>query len=215
MTDWLATVKQEQVIAVIRAFPKALGKQLAQAMRQGGVRLIEITWNSDQPEQLIPELRAEMPDCIVGTGTILNEAELNRAIALGSQFVFTPHVNPKLIATANAHNIPIIAGALSPTEIITAWQAGSTAVKVFPAQSVGGVNYIKSLQGPLGNIPLIPTGGVTLENAPAFIEAGAIAVGLSSQLFPQSLIHAENWDAITKRAWTLKQTLYTASNPKN
>jgi len=205
--DWLETVKKEQVIAVIRAFPKALGKQLAQAMRQGGIRLIEITWNSDQPEHLIPELQAEMPDCLIGTGTILNAEELNRAIALGVQFVFTPHVNPQLIATANQHNIPIIPGALSPTEIITAWQADATAVKVFPAQAAGGVNYIKSLQGPLSNIPLIPTGGVTLENAQGFIDAGATAVGLSSQLFPQSLIRAGNWEAITQRALTLKQTL--------
>ncbi len=207
MAEWLETVKQEQVIAVIRAFPKALGKQLAQAMEHGGIRLIEITWNSDQPDSLIPELRAEMPDCIIGTGTILNEDELNRAIAQGAQFVFTPHVNPQLIATANAQNIPIIPGALSPTEMITAWQAGATAVKIFPAQAVGGVNYIKSLQGPLGNIPLIPTGGVTLDNAQAFIEAGATAVGLSSQLFPKSLIRDGNWEAITQRAITLKQTL--------
>lgn len=205
--DWLETVKKEQVIAVIRAFPKALGKQLAQAMRQGGIRLIEITWNSDQPEDLIPELQAEMPDCLIGTGTILNAEELNRAIALGVQFVFTPHVNPQLIATAKQHHIPIIPGALSPTEIITAWQAGATAVKVFPAQAVGGVNYIKSLQGPLSNIPLIPTGGVTLENAQGFIDAGATAVGLSSQLFPKTLIRAGNWEAITQRALTLKQTL--------
>ncbi len=207
MAEWLETVKQEQVIAVIRAFPKALGKQLAQAMEHGGIRLIEITWNSDQPDSLIPELRAEMPDCIIGTGTILNEDELNRAIAQGAQFVFTPHVNPQLIATANAQNIPIIPGALSPTEMITAWQAGATAVKIFPAQAVGGVNYIKSLQGPLGNIPLIPTGGVTLDNAQAFIEAGATAVGLSSQLFPKSLIRDGSWEAITQRAITLKQTL--------
>ncbi|MDR9404140.1 MAG: bifunctional 4-hydroxy-2-oxoglutarate aldolase/2-dehydro-3-deoxy-phosphogluconate aldolase [Halothece sp. Uz-M2-17] len=207
MADWLETVKREQVIAVIRAVPKALGKQLAQAMQKGGIRLIEITWNSDQPEELIPELRAEMPDCMIGTGTVLNEDELNCAIALGVEFIFTPHVNPQLIATANAHKIPIIPGALSPTEIITAWQAGATAVKVFPAQSVGGVDYIESLQGPLGNIPLIPTGGVTLENAQGFLDAGATAVGLSSQLFPKSLISTENWDAITQRAFNLKQTL--------
>lgn len=212
MAEWLETVKQEQVIAVIRAFPKALGKQLAQAMQQGGIRLIEITWNSDQPEYLIPELRAEMPDCLIGTGTILNEDELQCAIAQGAQFVFTPHVNPQLIATANAHNIPIIPGALSPTEMITAWQAGATAVKVFPAEAVGGIDYIKSLQGPLSNIPLIPTGGVTLDNAQAFIEAGAIAVGLSSQLFPKLLIREGNWEAITQRAITLRQTLQ-ASKP--
>lgn len=205
--NWLKTLQEEQVIAVLRAFPKSLGKQLAHTMSRGGIRLIEITWNSDQPERLIPELREELPDCLIGTGTILNEEELESAIALGAQFVFSPHVNSQLIATALAANIPIIPGALSPTEIITAWQSGATAVKVFPAQSLGGVNYIKSLQGPLGNIPLIPTGGVTLENAKDFINAGATAVGLSSQLFPKSLIEGENWEEITQRASQLKQSL--------
>jgi len=208
--DRLETLKQEQVIAVIRAFPHTLGKQLADAMRQGGIRLIEITWNSDQPEVLIPQLREAMPDCVIGTGTILTLEELNRAIALGAQFVFTPHVNVQLIETAQTNNVPIIAGALSPTEIITAWQAGATAVKVFPAQAMGSIDYIKSLQGPLGNIPLIPTGGVTLDNAKAFIDAGATAVGLSSQLFPKALVQAEDWQAISQRARQLKQTLSTA-----
>lgn len=206
-SNWLEIVKKEQVIAVIRAFPKGLGKQLAQAMRQGGVRLLEITWNSDQPEVLIPELREEMPDCIIGTGTIFTVAELNSAIAQGAQFAFSPHVDSQLIETALANNFPIIPGALSPTEIITAWQAGATAVKIYPAQAMGGVNYIKSLQAPLGNIPLIPTGGVTLANAKDFIRAGATAVGLSSQLFPKDLVAAENWQAITQQAFNLKQTL--------
>ena len=197
----------EKIIAVIRAFPKTLGKQLAQTMEKGGIRLIEITWNSDQPEQLISELRSQMPHCLIGTGTILTEEDLESAIAHGAQFVFTPHVDPRLIKLAKNNKIPIIPGALSPTEMITAWQGGATAVKVFPASAMGGVNYIKSLQGPLGNIPKIPTGGVTIENAKAFIEAGAIAVGLSSQLLPKSLIEAENWEAMTERALRLKQTL--------
>ncbi|AFZ50378.1 bifunctional 4-hydroxy-2-oxoglutarate aldolase/2-dehydro-3-deoxy-phosphogluconate aldolase [Dactylococcopsis salina] len=205
--NWLDTIREERIIAVIRAFPQALGKQLAQAIRKGGIRIIEITWNSDRAVDLIPQLRSEMPDCIIGTGTILTVAELNSAIASGAQFVFTPHVNLELITTATANQIPIIAGALSPTEIITAWQASATAVKVFPVQAMGGFNYIKSLQGPLGEIPLIPTGGVTLENAKAFINAGAIGVGLSSQLFPKHLIETENWEAITKQASWLKQTL--------
>ena len=200
----LETFKEEQVIAVIRAVPNSLGKKLAHAMSRGGLRLIEITWNSDQPERLISELREELPNCIIGTGTILTIEELESAIAQGAQFVFSPHVNSQLITRALEANIPIIPGALSPTEIITAWQSGATAVKVFPAQALGGVSYIKSLQGPMGNIPLIPTGGVTLENAKDFINAGATAVGLSSQLFPNSLIEAENWEEMTQRARQLK-----------
>jgi 2-dehydro-3-deoxyphosphogluconate aldolase/(4S)-4-hydroxy-2-oxoglutarate aldolase len=109
--------------------------------------------------------------------------------------------------------VPIVPGALSPTEIVTAWKAGASSVKVFPIQAVGGASYIKALQGPLGHIPLIPTGGVTLENAKEFIAAGAIAVGLSGELFPKPLIVAEDWEAIAQRAKTLKEHLATESTP--
>jgi 2-dehydro-3-deoxyphosphogluconate aldolase/(4S)-4-hydroxy-2-oxoglutarate aldolase len=112
-----------------------------------------------------------------------------------------------MIKTAVAANIPIIPGALTPTEIITAWNYGATCVKVFPVQAVGGSNYIKSLQGPLGHIPLIPTGGVTLENAEDFLKVGAIAVGLSGELFPKKWILEENWHEITEQAKALIQKL--------
>jgi 2-dehydro-3-deoxyphosphogluconate aldolase/(4S)-4-hydroxy-2-oxoglutarate aldolase len=101
----------------------------------------------------------------------------------------------------------MIPGAFSPTEIVNAWQAGASCVKVFPISTLGGVAYVKSLQGPLGEIPLIPTGGVTLKNAEAFIEAGAIAVGLSSELFPPALLSEQNWQAIAKQAEILTQQL--------
>ncbi|MGK7883977.1 MAG: bifunctional 4-hydroxy-2-oxoglutarate aldolase/2-dehydro-3-deoxy-phosphogluconate aldolase, partial [Crocosphaera sp.] len=149
----------------------------------------------------------DLPHCTIGTGTILTLEELKEAIAAGIQFCFTPHVNQTLIKTAINHNIPIIPGALSPTEIITAWQAGASCVKVFPVQAIGGIAYIKGLQGPLGSIPLIPTGGVTLDNAAYFIEAGAIAVGLSSQLFPRHALDDQEWDIITQQAQFLMKRL--------
>jgi 2-dehydro-3-deoxyphosphogluconate aldolase/(4S)-4-hydroxy-2-oxoglutarate aldolase len=127
----------------------------------------------------------------------------------GAQFLFTPHVNTALIKAAVAADVPIVPGALSPTEIVTAWDAGASCVKVFPIEAVGGTSYIKSLQGPLGHIPLIPTGGVRLENAMSFIAAGAIAVGLSGDLFPKPLIAAGDWEAIALRAKTLKEQLVT------
>jgi 2-dehydro-3-deoxyphosphogluconate aldolase/(4S)-4-hydroxy-2-oxoglutarate aldolase len=95
---------------------------------------------------------------------------------------------------------------------VTAWQLGASAVKVFPVQSLGGTDYIKSLQGPLGQIPLIPTGGVTLENALSFIQSGAIAVGLSGQLFPANLIESENWAVIKKRVEVLQTNLSLVQN---
>ncbi|MGK7934576.1 MAG: bifunctional 4-hydroxy-2-oxoglutarate aldolase/2-dehydro-3-deoxy-phosphogluconate aldolase, partial [Xenococcaceae cyanobacterium] len=157
--------------------------------------------------------RQELPDRIIGVGTILDNQQLQEAIACGTQFIFCPHLNPNLLLSAvQEYRIPLIPGALSPTEIVTAWQLGASAVKVFPIQALGGANYIKSLQAPLGHIDLIPTGGITLENAPAMISAGAIAVGLSSQLFPKSLVEAEDWQAVTKRTRTLLASLPVANS---
>ncbi|WP_414528209.1 bifunctional 4-hydroxy-2-oxoglutarate aldolase/2-dehydro-3-deoxy-phosphogluconate aldolase [Nodularia chucula] len=208
---WLSQLQQNRAIAVIRSADMGLAHKMAMAVVAGGMHLIEITWNSDRPGQLISQLRADLPHCLIGTGTLLNVAQLEDAIAAGAQFLFTPHVDRLMIQTAVAANIPIIPGALTPTEIVTAWNYGATCVKVFPVQAMGGINYIKSLQGPLGNIPVIPTGGVTLENAEEFIQAGAIAVGLSGQLFPQHLVKEENWQAIASQAHMLMQRLQRIS----
>jgi 2-dehydro-3-deoxyphosphogluconate aldolase/(4S)-4-hydroxy-2-oxoglutarate aldolase len=205
--SWLTLLRQHRSIAVIRASQLSLGRQMAQAVAAGGMPLIEITWNTDRAPELISQLRLELPHCTIGTGTLLNLVQLQQAIDAGAQFLFTPHVDPALIAAAVDAAVPMVPGALSPTEIVTAWNAGASCVKVFPIEAVGGASYIKSLQGPLGQIPLIPTGGVTLENAKSFIAAGAIAVGLSGDLFPKALIAAGDWEAIAQRAKTLQQQL--------
>ena len=206
---WLTLLQQTRAIAVIRTEKIEQGRQMALAVAAGGIQLIEITWNSARPTELIQQLRLELPNCTIGTGTLLTLNQLKEAVAAEAQFLFTPHVDPVMIQTAVAHSIPIIPGALTPTEIVTAWQAGASCVKVFPVQAVGGASYIKSLQGPLGQIPFIPTGGVTLENAKEFIAAGAIAVGLSGQLFPQQLVELGDWEAIAQIAKNLLQQLAT------
>jgi len=205
--SWLKLLQQTSAIAVIRAPKIDQGYQMAKAVASGGMQIIEITWNSDRPEQLISQLRSELPACTIGTGTLLTLDQMEQAIAAGAQFLFTPHVDPVMIQAAIHKGLPIIPGALSPTEIVTAWLAGASCVKVFPVQAMGGASYIKSLQAPLGHIPLIPTGGVTLENAKEFLAAGAIAVGLSGQLFPQQLVKAGNWEAIAQLAQTLMQQI--------
>jgi 2-dehydro-3-deoxyphosphogluconate aldolase/(4S)-4-hydroxy-2-oxoglutarate aldolase len=212
MQTWLQSLQAHRAIAVLRTSDLKLGRVLAQSAIAGGMRIIEITWNSAEPAKLIAELQETFPHCLIGTGTVLTLADLENAIACGSQFCFTPHVNAELIKKAIQAEIPIIPGALTPTEIVTAWQLGASAVKVFPVQSLGGSEYIKSLQGPLGHIPLIPTGGVTLENALSFIQSGAIAVGLSGQLFPANLIESEDWEAIKKRVEVLQTKLYLVKN---
>ncbi|MEM1167580.1 MAG: bifunctional 4-hydroxy-2-oxoglutarate aldolase/2-dehydro-3-deoxy-phosphogluconate aldolase [Cyanobacteria bacterium P01_H01_bin.35] len=205
--NWLKTLQKNPVIAVIRTSKMELARQMAKAVAAGGIRIIEITWNTNQAAELITLLRSELPTCTIGTGTLLTLEELQKALKIGCQFVFTPHTNSAMIETAKIAGVPIIPGALSPTEIVTAWQAGASCVKIYPISAVGGANYIKSLQGPLGEIPLIPTGGVTLENAKEFINAGAIAVGLSGKLFPKKLIIAEDWEAIAQQAQVLVKQL--------
>jgi 2-dehydro-3-deoxyphosphogluconate aldolase/(4S)-4-hydroxy-2-oxoglutarate aldolase len=180
---------------------------MAKAVAAGGIRLIEITWNSDGAAELIGQLRSELPTCTIGTGTLLDMGQTRQAIAVGAQFLFSPHHDTALVETALEHNIPVIPGALSPTEILAAWQAGASSVKVFPVNALGGATYIQSLQGPLGHISLIPTGGVTLENAASFLSAGAVGVGLSGDLFPRQDLETGNWLAITERAQALIDSL--------
>ncbi|MEG4005497.1 bifunctional 4-hydroxy-2-oxoglutarate aldolase/2-dehydro-3-deoxy-phosphogluconate aldolase [Microcoleus sp. Pol11C1] len=207
--SWLTLLKKHRAIAVIRSSDKEVAWQMASAVAAGGIQFIEITWNTHKVAELIAELRSEFPTFSIGTGTLLNLEQLQQAIDCGAQFLFTPHTDVAMIKTAVDAGVPIVPGAFSPTEIVTAWQAGATCVKVFPISALGGAAYLKSLQGPLGNIPLIPTGGVTLENAKVFIDAGAIAVGLAGDLFPKHLVDNRDWRAIAAIARTLAQNLTT------
>ncbi|MCU0544105.1 MAG: bifunctional 4-hydroxy-2-oxoglutarate aldolase/2-dehydro-3-deoxy-phosphogluconate aldolase [Oscillatoriaceae cyanobacterium Prado104] len=207
--SWLTLLKKHRAIAVIRSSEKELARQMAKAVAAGGIQLIEITWNTDRAAELIAELRCELPTFSIGTGTLLNLEQLHKAIDCGTQFLFAPHTDVNMIETAIDAKVAIVPGAFTPTEIVTAWQAGATCVKVFPISGLGGAAYIKSLQGPLGHIPLIPTGGVTLDNAKLFIDAGAIGVGLAGDLFPKHLVENRDWEAISQIARSLDRKLTT------
>jgi 2-dehydro-3-deoxyphosphogluconate aldolase/(4S)-4-hydroxy-2-oxoglutarate aldolase len=200
MDAWLKLLRQHKAIAIIRCDDFNLAYNMAQAVAAAGMNLIEITWNSDRPAQLIAQLRADLPHCTIGTGTILDLNQLSTAVDAGAQFAFSPCFDAQLLETClSRYEIPFMPGIFSPTEAVNAWQHGAQAVKVFPIKSLGGAEYVKCLQGPLGHIPLIPTGGVTVENAVKMIEAGAIAVGISSNLFPISAIANQQWSQITER----------------
>jgi 2-dehydro-3-deoxyphosphogluconate aldolase/(4S)-4-hydroxy-2-oxoglutarate aldolase len=196
--SFLALLRQHRAIAVIRAPTLAVGLRLAHAAAAGGLRLIEITWNSAHPEVLVNKLRHQLPQCTIGIGTALSPADLTAAKTAGAQFCFCPHTDPALIDLARGMAIPIVPGALTPNEIVMAWQTGAAAVKVFPVGALGGASYVRAVRGPLGHIPLVPTGGVTVDNAAAMVQAGAIAVGLSTNLFPRALVAAQNWGAIAQ-----------------
>ena len=205
--SWLTLLKKHRVIAVIRASEIEVGRKMALAAASGGMQLIEITWNSPKAAELISQLRVQLPNCVIGAATLLNQNQVKEAIMAGAQFLFAPHADPLMIKAAVESGVPIIPGALTPTEIVSASQWGATCVKVFPVQSLGGVSYIKSLQGKLGQIPLIPSGGITLENADDFLEAGALAVALGAQLFPKHLVASGNWEAISQNAAQLTKKI--------
>ncbi|WOD39574.1 bifunctional 4-hydroxy-2-oxoglutarate aldolase/2-dehydro-3-deoxy-phosphogluconate aldolase [Nodosilinea sp. E11] len=204
---FLALLRQHRAIAVIRAPEVALGVRLAEAAAAGGIRLIEITWNSAHPAQLVEQLSQQLPHCHIGIGTALSIADVKDAVGAGAQFCFCPHTDSALIDLAHSLQTPIVPGALTPNEIVTAWQAGATAVKIFPIGAMGGASYIRSLQGPLAQIPLIPTGGVTVANAGEMVQAGAIAVGLSTSLFPPAAVENEEGSTVTQLATQLVNQL--------
>ncbi len=208
--SWQQLLLQNRVIAVIRSPQIEVGLAMAKAVADGGIKLIEVTWNSAHPAATILRLRSQLPDCVVGAGTILNLNQLQEAIAAEAQFIFCPHFSPTLLKTAIfQYQIPLVPGTLTPTEIVTAWQAGATTVKIFPIRALGGAEYLKSLRQPLSQIEFIPTGGVTIDNAKAMLDAGAIAVGLSSDLLLPSAVAAGNWQEISRRTQTLLSKIET------
>ncbi|NER85200.1 MAG: ketohydroxyglutarate aldolase, partial [Leptolyngbya sp. SIO1D8] len=143
---WLAMLHQYRAIAILRAPSFEVGLAMAKAVVLGGFRLIEVTWNSDRPAKLVSCLRQRLPaNCCVGAGTLLSCPDLEEAMTAGAQFCFTPHTDVRLIQLAQNQAVPIIPGALTPTEITLAWQAGASGVKVFPSQALGGPTYIRHL----------------------------------------------------------------------
>src|SRR4028119_2335225 len=144
--SWLTLLKKYRAIAVIRSSEKELAWQMASSVAAGGMQFIEITWNTHKSAELIADLRSEFPSVSIGTGTLLNLEQLQQAIDCGAQFLFTPHTDVAMIKTAVDAGVPIVPGAFSPTEIVTAWQAGATCVKVFPLSALGGDAHRQSLQ---------------------------------------------------------------------
>lgn len=202
----LARLRGHRAIAVIRTDAIAVGLAMAQAAAEGGLRALEVTWTCHQPTALVAALRRALPDCWIGAGTLRSPGAVQEAIAAGAQFCFMPHTDPAAIAVAVQAKIPAIPGALSPTEVVSAWEAGASAVKIFPADAVGGPAYIKALAPVLPDIPLVPTGGITPTNAGDFWAAGAAAVGLASCIFPPEAIAAADWATVGTLAQRLAKT---------
>jgi len=188
------------VVAIVRLDCSEHLVRVAQAVREGGVKVIEFTLTTPDALEMIREASKILPsDVLLGAGTVLDPESARAAILAGAEFTVSPTLNPAVIEMCRRYSKVCIPGALTPTEILTAWECGADIVKVFPA-TLGGPQYFKDIAGPLPQIKLIPTGGVSLENAGAFIKAGAVAVAAGSNLVNAKAVKEGRFDAITEAA---------------
>ena len=188
------------VIAVLRAKSSAELIDVSNALYAGGVTAIEVTMTTPGALDVIKGVSAELGDkVVVGVGSVLDPETARAAILAGANYVVAPTLNEEVVRLTKRYGKVCIPGAFTPTEVLRAWDSGADAVKVFPTSSVGP-QYIKDLKGPLPQIPLVPTGGVSVETCGDFIRAGAIAVGAGSALVSSQAVAADNWPAITDTA---------------
>jgi 2-dehydro-3-deoxyphosphogluconate aldolase / (4S)-4-hydroxy-2-oxoglutarate aldolase len=194
-------ILQIGVVPVVRAASAAEARLAAQAVCDGGIPIVEITMTVPGAIDVIRELRKSAPATVlIGAGTVLDAEAARRCLDAGAQFLVSPGLNVPTIELAARSEILMLAGALTPTEVITAWNAGSDFVKVFPCGQVGGAKYVKALKGPLPQIPLVPTGGVNLNTAAEFIEAGAAALGIGGELVQADALKSGKADVIVENA---------------
>jgi 2-dehydro-3-deoxyphosphogluconate aldolase/(4S)-4-hydroxy-2-oxoglutarate aldolase len=193
-------IKRRHPIAVVRLDDLAEAVQLSRALYEGEVKTLEFTFTNAEAPQAIDQVRQALGDSVtVGAGTVLDAEQARIAIQAGAQFLVTPTLLPEVIEVGRVQGVPVLCGALTPTEILTAWRAGAEYVKVFPAGRLGP-GYIKDILAPLPDILLVPTGGVSLDNCATFLAAGAYTVAIGSQLVDRELVRKKDWAALTRLA---------------
>jgi len=195
-----AALEQSRVVAILRRTEAALAVETAEALLRGGISVIEVTLNTPGALDMLRAMRDSVGDrAVLGAGTVLDIAAADEALAAGAAFIVSPNTDTELVREMAAREVVCIPGARTPSEVLSAWRAGASVVKLFPAGPVGA-GYLKDLRGPLADIPLLPTGGVTLDNAATFIAAGAWGLGLGSALVAPDLVASGRFDELTRRA---------------
>ena len=195
----LHKIKTERVIALIRADSPDGLLDCAKALAAGGLTSIELTMTTPGAIRMIEKATAELPDFLFGLGTVLDAETARMGILAGARFIVTPALRTDVITLCRRYSVPVFCGALTPTEILTAWEAGADAAKIFPAEFFGPA-YIKSVKAPLPHIEMVPTGGVNAENVGEFLKAGAFATAAGSSLVDAKSLKEKNWAAITAKA---------------
>jgi 2-dehydro-3-deoxyphosphogluconate aldolase/(4S)-4-hydroxy-2-oxoglutarate aldolase len=189
-----------RIVAIMRRTAETAAVETAEALLAGGLCALEVTCDTPGAFEMIAAIKATLGTrACLGAGTVLDVASAASALAAGAAFLVSPHNDPELIQWASARGVPFIPGALSPTEVLTAWRAGAALVKLFPAGSLGA-EFLKDIRGPLREIPLLPTGGITLDNATSFLRAGAWGLGIGSALVDPKLVASGDYPEIERRA---------------
>lgn len=193
-------VLDQGLVAIIRAPDAGQLLDVCEALIAGGIDVIEATFTIPNVLRTLEEVKLKLGDRILlGAGTVLDPETARAAILAGTEYIVTPTVNVKVIELCRRYSVPCMVGAFTPTEVLTAWEAGADIVKLFPSD-IGGAKYLKAIRGPLPHVRLMPTGGVNLETLPSFIEAGACAVGLGSSLVEKEALERRDMERIRSQA---------------
>jgi 2-dehydro-3-deoxyphosphogluconate aldolase/(4S)-4-hydroxy-2-oxoglutarate aldolase len=198
MKDMLEILQEHRIVAILRGITGEQADPTAEALCQGGVKLLEATMNTEGALQLISRWRERFDGRVaIGAGTVLNVRMATDAVAAGAQFLISPNLDEAVIAYACERGVEIWPGVMTPSEIVRAYSAGARAVKIFPMATLG-LGYLKEIRAPLDHIPMLATGGVTLANIGEFLAAGAAGVGLGSSLVPKALLQAGDYEGIAR-----------------
>lgn len=213
-TEVVRRIAKTGIIPVVRASSLAEAEIIVRALVEGGIDVVEITMTVPGALRLIEQLVKHYSEQIViGIGTVIDAETARLCTLAGAQFVVSPALNIKLIETCRRYSVTVISGALTPTEIVHAWQAGADAVKIFPCDAMGGAGYLKALKAPLPNIEMIPTGGVSLANAADFIRAGAMAIGVGGELVDRQAVLDNRPQIIADKARRFVEIIQHARSP--
>ena len=200
-TDVMTRIREIGIIPVVRASSSAEALAVVEAIREGGIPILEITMTVPGAVGVISELTQRLgDDALIGAGTVLDADAAKQCVDAGAKFIVSPALDVPTIEACRRMNVPVFPGALTPTEILTAWKAGANAVKVFPANAVGGASYLRSVKAPLPQVELIPTGGVNLKTVAEFVAAGALALGVGADLVDVAALRRGEAAAITRKA---------------
>lgn len=199
----IAEIERTKIVAILRGVSESDADRTAEALLAGGITVMEVTLNTPGAARMIRRLQNVYGDRMyIGAGTVLDADGLDTALEAGASFIVTLNVDEEVIRRSGDAGIPIFPGAMTPTEIVRAWKAGATAVKLFPSASLG-IGYVKELQGPLSHIPMIAVGGVSTDNIADFMSIGCYAVGIGSYVINLNEIAAGNFDWVRQRAASL------------